>query len=95
MIKNALEASDQNNPVRVGVDLSDGQLRFWVHNLEPIPRDIQQQIFERSFSSKGQGRGLGTFSMKLLGEAYLGGKVDFFSDEQHGTTFTIDLPIHT
>ena len=94
MIKNALEASDQNNPVRVGVDLSEGQLRFWVHNLEPIPRDIQQQIFERSFSSKGQGRGLGTFSMKLLGEAYLGGKVDFFSDEQHGTTFTIDLPIH-
>lgn len=93
MIKNALEASDQNNPVRVGVDLSDGQLRFRVHNQEVIPLEIQQQIFERSFSSKGQGRGLGTFSMKLLGEAYLGGKVDFVSDEKHGTTFMIDLPV--
>ena len=94
MIKNALEASDHEHPVRVGVNRSDSTLRFWVHNQETIPREIQHQIFERSFSSKGQGRGLGTFSMKLLGETYLGGKVDFHSDEQLGTTFMIDLPIH-
>jgi len=64
-----------------------------VHNHGVIPRDIQHQIFERSFSTKGEGRGIGTFSMKLIGETYLGGKVDFNSDRENGTTFRIELPI--
>mgnify|MGYP006293419399 CR=1 len=34
-------------------------------------------LFKRSFSTKGVGRGIGTYSMKLFGEKYLKGKVDF------------------
>ena len=94
MIKNAMEASASGSTVRVGSELSNGHVRFWVHNQGAIPRDVQLQIFERSFSTKGHGRGLGTFSMKLIGESYLGGKVDFRSDEKDGTTFWIDLPSH-
>lgn len=94
MIKNALEASEPEKPVRIGADLADGNIRFWVHNHGMIPHEVQQQIFERSFSTKGEGRGLGTFSMKLIGESYLGGKVDFTSDEKKGTIFMIDLPMH-
>ncbi|MCG8333275.1 MAG: ATP-binding protein, partial [Proteobacteria bacterium] len=37
------------------------------------------------------GRGLGTYSMKLLGEEFLGGKVAFSSTEEKGTEFTITL----
>ena len=33
------------------------------------------------------------FSMKLLGERYLKGKVSFTSDAQNGTTFQIVLPL--
>jgi sensor histidine kinase regulating citrate/malate metabolism len=49
------------------------------------------QVFMRSFSTKGVQRGLGTYSMKILGEQYLGGKVDFETNPKNGTTFYIDL----
>jgi len=92
MTKNAIEASDRDQVVSIGATKSGKTIRFWVHNQGFIPRPEQLQIFERSFSTKGKGRGLGTFSIKLLGEEYLGAKVDFSSDEQQGTTFWIDLP---
>jgi signal transduction histidine kinase len=58
-----------------------------------MPKEVQMQIFQRSFSTKGKGRGIGTYSIKLLTETYLGGKVSFRSEERHGTTFRIDLPL--
>jgi sensor histidine kinase regulating citrate/malate metabolism len=48
-------------------------------------------MFKRSFTTKGIGRGLGTYSMKLLGEKYLKGKVGFESSKQNGTTFYIEI----
>ena len=95
MIKNALEASGDGDVVTIGVKNMNRNLRFWVHNPQIIPRETQLQIFERSYTTKGRGRGLGTFSMKLLGEYYLGGKVGFISDEKEGTTFWIELPLDT
>ncbi|MBM3132840.1 MAG: ATP-binding protein, partial [Chloroflexi bacterium] len=65
----------------------DGGVRFWVHNPTFMPREAQLQVFNRSFSTKGQGRGLGTYSMKLLTERYLKGKIGFDSSETGGTTF--------
>jgi sensor histidine kinase regulating citrate/malate metabolism len=51
------------------------------------------RIFQRNYSTKSDsGRGLGTYSMKLFGETYLGGKVDFTSSESEGTTFHLRLP---
>ncbi len=50
------------------------------------------QMFHRSFSTKGTGRGLGTYSMKLLSERYLGGSVTFRSIPGEGTTFTARYP---
>jgi hypothetical protein len=93
MTKNALEACEVGDTVTLGCDLSGGSLRFWVHNLGVLPREIQLQIFQRSFSSKGTGRGLGTYSMKLLGERYLKGKVSFTSNFEDGTIFQIVLPL--
>jgi len=58
-----------------------------------MPEDVQLQIFQRSFSTKGQpGRGIGMCSVKLFGERYLGGRVDFASRVSDGTTFSLDLP---
>lgn len=58
-----------------------------------IPRSLQLQIFQRSFSTKGNGRGLGTYSIKFLTEKYLKAKVSFLSNENDGNTFKVDLPL--
>ncbi len=93
MIKNALEAAAAGETVSVRCEPRDSQLDFHVHNPQTMPREVQMQIFQRSFSTKARsGRGIGTHSIKLLGERYLGGKVGFVSDEGQGTTFTISLP---
>ncbi|MCP4424627.1 MAG: HAMP domain-containing histidine kinase, partial [Chloroflexi bacterium] len=79
MVKNALEACQPGETVTVSCDRYDDYARFWVHNAAYMPRDVQLQVFQRSFSTKGSGRGLGTYSMKLLSERYLDGRVSFQS----------------
>jgi signal transduction histidine kinase len=63
-----------------------------VHNPGTIPREAQLQIFQRSFSTKGGGRGLGTYSMKLLTERFLGGAIRFESSPLQGTRFIARYP---
>lgn len=94
LIKNALEAINQSEIVTIGATKKDEEIVLWVHNPGLIPWENQLQIFQRSFSTKGAGRGLGTYSAKLLCENYLKGKVDFTSTEPEGTTFFIRLKIH-
>jgi K+-sensing histidine kinase KdpD len=91
MLKNALEASPKRSAVTIACKLENGTIHFNVHNSSFIPRNLQLQIFQRSFSTKGSNRGLGTYSMKLLGEKYLNGKVSFTSHESEGTVFTLAL----
>lgn len=92
LLKNALEASADNDDVVLGCREEDERVFFWVRNNAFIPRAVQLQIFHRSFSTKGQGRGLGTYSVKLLTEMYLQGSVWFDSSKEEGTTFFISLP---
>ena len=92
MTKNAIEASPPEGVVRIGCEQAENDLEFWVHNQGCMPEKIQLQIFQRSFSTKGAGRGLGTYSIKLLGERYLKGKVSFTSSPENGTTFRFRCP---
>ncbi|MCK9407838.1 MAG: HAMP domain-containing sensor histidine kinase [Bacteriovoracaceae bacterium] len=92
LLKNALEATAINSTVRISCKRNLSEVQFTVHNVEVIPNDIQLQIFQRSFSTKGEGRGLGTYSVKLFTEQYLCGKVSFVSNKDDGTSFMITLP---
>jgi len=93
MLKNALEATSPNGTVTIACREDDETVTFLVINPEVMPHEIQLQIFQRSFSTKGEsGRGIGTYSMKLFGERYLGGTVDFVSRSPEGTTFRLQLP---
>ncbi|WP_372774155.1 sensor histidine kinase [Mangrovibacterium sp.] len=92
MTKNALEASLPNATVKLSVFKNDKSVVFAVHNQNYIEEQTQLELFKRSFSTKGAGRGIGTYSMKLLGEKYLKGKVWFNSTQADGTTFFIELP---
>ena len=91
MAKNALEAIGFEETITIFASQHNGQIRFGVHNQTYISKETQLQIFKRSFSTKGKSRGLGTYSMKLLGEKFLKGKVDFTTSEKDGTSFFIDL----
>jgi K+-sensing histidine kinase KdpD len=96
MLKNGLEATPQNQVVSLHCQDQGEAVVFAIHNPGVIPVEAQLQIFQRSFSTKGlPGRGIGTYSMKLFGERYLGGRVDFISREPEGTTFTLTLPKKT
>ncbi|MCP4313176.1 MAG: GHKL domain-containing protein [Bacteroidetes bacterium] len=87
MTKNALEAIPTGKTVTLSCSQEGDRIRFSVHNPGMMPRSSQLQIFQRSFSTKGSGRGLGTYSIKLMSEQYLTGKVGFTSSENEGTTF--------
>jgi signal transduction histidine kinase len=58
-----------------------------------MTREVQLGVFQRSFSTEGSGRGLGTCSMKLIGERYLDGNVWFESSEEKGTVFYAEFPL--
>ena len=92
MTKNALEATPEGGVVTLACQETPQEVTIAVNNPTYMPRDVQLQVFRRSFSTKGSGRGLGTHSIKLLGEHYLGGTVSFTTLETEGTTFRISLP---
>jgi signal transduction histidine kinase len=94
MVINALEAEDEGATIQLCWDTPNGHsTRFTVHNPSAMPDEVARRVFQRSFSTKAaRGRGLGTFSMKLLGERYLGGQVEFESHPEAGTSFSITLP---
>jgi signal transduction histidine kinase len=93
MVKNALEASRSGDTVTLDCRMVGENIAFSVHNPACMPRNVQMQVFQRSFSTKGEGHGLGAYSMRLLSERYLGGKVSFTTSEEGGTTFTARYPI--
>ncbi len=91
MLKNALEATSAEEKVTLGARRDGNRIELWVQNPAFMPREVQLQVFNRSFSTKGAGRGIGTYSMRLLASKYLGGTVDFTTSEADGTTFRVRL----
>lgn len=93
MVKNAVEAAMlDGGAVTLDARSVDDRVELRVHNPQVMPPEVQHQVFQRSFSTKGPGRGLGTYSMRLLTERYLQGEVGFSSAPNSGTTFYVRLP---
>ena len=93
MVRNAVEASGTGESVTVGTRRAGRFVELWVHNPAVIPEEVQHRVFRRAGSTKGPGRGLGTYGMKLLTEGYLGGCVSFASAPGSGTTFVAAYPL--
>ena len=90
LIKNVLEDSSPGEKITVGCEKKkDGS-----PNVAVMPEILQLQLFQRSISTRGgQHRGIGTYSVKLLTEKYLKGRVSFRSFPDAGTTFEVWLPL--
>lgn len=92
LVKNAVEASAEGERITIKASQTGGYWLISVHNRSFIPIDSQFNLFKRSFSTKGLGRGLGLYSVRLLTEKYLKGRVAFESDPEQGTVFEVILP---
>ncbi len=94
MLTNALEATAPGGVVTISFSHDKDSITFTVWNQEEIPDDIAQRIFQHHFSTKkGEGRGLGTYAIKLFGEKFMGGQVAFTTSEDTGTAFHIKIPL--
>ena len=98
LIDNALDAmnmqlSDMNRQreLEFGVFTKPGEFLMTVRDTGcGIPKEIQDKIFEKGFSTKGKGRGVGMHHTKQLVES-LGGTISFESEKDIGTSFMVLL----
>lgn len=94
LVLNACEAAEDGETVRISVVSGEGVVCFSVHNPGMIPIQVRPRIFQRYFTTKpGKGRGMGTYSSRLFVESMLDGSIDFSTDPDQGTVFSIRLPL--
>ncbi|MGN1219619.1 MAG: sensor histidine kinase [Candidatus Cryptobacteroides sp.] len=91
MVKNACEDNAAGDVI-VRAKVEEYAIVFSVHNDAVMSLDTKSKVFIQGNTTKKQGHGLGTYSMKLIGENYLGGKIYFESEENFGTEFYFELP---
>jgi two-component system nitrogen regulation sensor histidine kinase NtrY len=92
IIKNALQAVESNGILHVAMRTSKERAYIEIKdNGKGIPEEIQDKIFEPSFSTKNSGMGLGLAIVKRILEN-AGGNIHFISEEGKGTTFYIEIP---
>lgn len=91
IIKNALEASPDEEAVSINLNEENQGLVISVNNQGMIPVEIRDRFFEKFVSTKGSaGTGLGTYSSKLIANA-LGAEISFTTNEINGTTIFINF----
>lgn len=95
LTKNAMEATNEHDMVTISAHGNGSELTITVHNPGAIDPAIKPNIFDRSFSTKGKGRGVGTYSVQLFAKEYLKGEVGFKSTPENGTEFWIRIPYQT
>nr|WP_321398713.1 ATP-binding protein [uncultured Desulfobacter sp.] len=92
LLKNALEASPENETVLVSLSRNSQFIQIEIHNQGKVPDAIFSSFFEKyaTFGKSG-GTGLGTYSAKLFTQIH-GGRISMDSNDSTGTTLTVSLP---
>ena len=95
LIKNAVEASPEGGCVKVTCWREQNWDHIDIHNLGVIPTEIREHFFDKYVTAgKRRGTGLGTYSAQLIAKAH-GGRIEFTTSEEQGTTVTVSLPCLT
>jgi len=94
LVKNALQASEENpqQRIEVSVKTDDNYACILIKdNGSGISEENKTRIFEPKFTTKSSGMGLGLGIIKTIIEAYKG-TITFTSKEGEGTTFEVKFP---
>ena len=96
LIDNALEAvtglDSAKKTVYLNIDEDIENYTFTVTNFGPlIKKPLLERIFEKGFTTKEKGKGLGLYSVKQTLEK-LDGHIKVISEEEEGTIFQVTLP---
>ncbi|WP_295179758.1 PAS domain-containing sensor histidine kinase [uncultured Christiangramia sp.] len=97
LLGNAIKYSPENTSIQFMVNFHDDLIVFKIKDQgRGIPKKDQKHIFERYFRAENalldQGTGIGLNIAKTHLEN-LGGTIQFESEENIGTTFTIEVPM--
>lgn len=94
IVANAVEAISEPELLVLETMLCQPSLiQVTIHNTgQPIPEHIQENLFEPFITTKDKQFGLGLFVTYSIIEAH-GGQIAATSTAEHGTTFTIHLPV--
>jgi signal transduction histidine kinase len=97
LISNAIKYSSEGKPISVNTELSKKQLTLKVKDEGiGIPKEDQAHLFSRFFRAQNatnvQGTGLGLNIVKKYVEL-LNGEIEFSSELNKGSVFTVNIPI--
>ena len=93
LIENSLDelAGRTDGIIEVGIFQSETEMNITVFdNGRGIPEDMQEKIFEKGHSSKGENRGYGLYIIKEIVDTY-GGKIRLWCES--GTMIVITIPM--
>lgn len=92
LLKNALEASPEEENVELDFSRQSGRVVIRVHNMGVIPESIRGTFFQKYVTlGKATGTGLGTYNAWLITRS-LEGEISFETSESGGTTLAVSLP---
>lgn len=92
IVKNGIQSITHNDK-KVVVYLENFEDKFVISvqdNGSGIPEENRDKVFEKKFTTKSTGMGLGLYMVKKIVEDY-GGKIWFESEIDNGTTFFIEF----
>jgi len=98
LAQNAVQHTNEGDPIWIGSKVADGEARLWVRDTGPgISKAEQERIFQRFARARSQhrtsdGMGLGLAIVKAIAEGH-NGRVRLLSAEGEGSTFTIIIPV--
>lgn len=94
LIKNAFEASPEEEQITVAVNDGDGNDTMGtvsIHNKGAVPEEIRDRFFDKYVTSgKKTGIGLGTYSARLIA-GIQGGSIEMDTSDEKGTAVTVRL----
>lgn len=95
LARNAVEAMGKQGVLAIQTKCLNSEIvQVQVIDTGPgIPEEIQQQLFNSQFSTKGDDRGLGLIVVRAVVTA-MGGTLRMSSDASSGTVFAFELPVH-